>query len=226
VFKKVIYLHRQINKSLVSLPGIFVKQDRKTMELQKQKNYQVLAGPEGFLPPSAASMGIELPSKDMSLIEGREVPEEEAMHKIAEKLLGAQNPVFFPGPQLLWTWKEGVEEKATVLKQIADAVGAKIIPMPDYRPKYPKINPAIEINPNHPNLTIWHNKIDVCVFAGVHCHYANVALKIIRGGTDCYTIALCGVAGHEDAMITLREAGVASYKRLLEIIKKKKGATK
>ena len=196
------------------------------MELKKVTNYQVLPGPEGFLPPSAASMGIHLPGKDMSLIEGREVLEEEAMQKIAEKLLGAKNPVFFPGPQILWTWKEGVEEKAALIKQMADAVGAKIIPMPDYRPKYPKINPAIEINPNHPNLTIWHNKIDVCVFVGVHCHYANVALKIIRGGSNCYTIALCGVAGHEDAMITLREAGVPSYKRLLEIIKEKKGVSK
>jgi len=179
------------------------------MELKKVTNYQVLPGPEGFLPPSAASMGIDLPGKDMSLIEGREVLEEEAMQKIAEKLLGAKNPVFFPGPQILWTWKEGVEEKAALIKQMADAVGAKIIPIP-----------------NHPNLTIWHNKIDVCVFVGVHCHYANVALKIIRGGSNCYTIALCGVAGHEDAMITLREAGVPSYKRLLEIINEKKGVSK
>jgi len=78
--------------------------------------------------------------------------------------------------------------------------------MPDYRPKYPKIDPAIEINPNHPNLTIWYNKIDVCMFVGVHCHMANLSLKIIRGGTDCYTIAMCAQAGHEDAMVTFRDA--------------------
>ena len=78
--------------------------------------------------------------------------------------------------------------------------------MPDYRPKYPKIDPAVEINPNHPNLTIWHNKIDVGVFIGVHCHQANMALKIIRGGTSCYTIALCAEDGHEEANASLREA--------------------
>ena len=66
-----------------------------------------------------------------------------------------------------------------------------LIPMPDYRPKYPKINPEVEINPNHPNLTIWHNKIDCCMFIGVHCHQANLSLKIIRGGTSCYTVAQC-----------------------------------
>jgi hypothetical protein len=184
--------------------------------------YRVLAGPEGYLPPAAASMGIALPEKGAALVEGRMVPEEDAMEKIAEKILTAENPVFFPGPLILWAWKEGVAEKAKAVREMAEASGAKIIPMPDYRPKYPMINPAVEINPNHPNLTIWHNKIDVCVFVGVHCHYANVALKIIRGGTDCYTIALCGEAGHEDAMISLREAGLAKFKQLTDIINQKK----
>lgn len=188
------------------------------------KAYQVLAGPEGYLPPPAALMGVVLPEKNEALVEGKVVPEEEAMQKIAEKLLGAKNPVFFPGPQILWAWKDGVAEKAAAVKELAESVRAKIIPMPDYRPKYPMINPAVEINPNHPNLTIWHNKIDVCVFVGVHCHYANIALKIIRGGTDCYTIALCGAAGHEDAMISLRDVGVPQLNRLCEIINGVKGA--
>jgi hypothetical protein len=181
--------------------------------------YRVLAGPEGYLPPAAASMGVMLPEKGESLVEGRVVTEEEALRKIAEKLLTAKNPTFFPGPLILWNWKNGVAERAAAIKELAETVGAKIIPMPDYRPKYPMINPDIEINPNHPNLTIWHNKIDVCLFVGVHCHYANMALKIIRGGTDCFTIALCGEAGHEDAMITLRDVTVAKIKQLNEIIK-------
>ncbi|GFP36159.1 hypothetical protein HKBW3S43_01946, partial [Candidatus Hakubella thermalkaliphila] len=70
-------------------------------------------------------------------------------------------------------------------------------------------------------LTIWHNKIDVCAFVGVHCHYANLALKIIRGGTDCYTIALCAEMGHEDAMITMRNVGLQEIKSLSGIVKKK-----
>ncbi len=151
------------------------------------------------------------------------MPEEEAMSAIIEKLLNARNPVFFPGPLLLWDWKDGVREKAKEVKELSELVGARIIPMPDYRPKYPMINPEIEINPNHPNLTIWHNQIDVCVFIGVHCHYANVALKIIRGGTNCYTIALCAEMGHEDAMISLRDVGLQKIKTLKEIaIKLKK----
>ncbi len=180
--------------------------------------YRVQPGPEGYLPPSAASMGVMLPEKGEALLEGAVVSEAAAMQKIAEKLLHAKNPVFFPGPLVLWDWQPGVAEKARAIRELAEAVAAQIIPMPDYRPKYPMINPAIEINPNHPNLTIWHNKIDVCVFVGVHCHYANVALKIIRGGTDCYTIALCGETGHEDAMISLRDTGLPELKKLHEVI--------
>ncbi|MDR5659170.1 carbon monoxide dehydrogenase beta subunit family protein [Serpentinicella sp. ANB-PHB4] len=188
--------------------------------------YQVQAGPEGYLPPAAATMGVKLPETGQALVEGSIVLEDEAMETIADKILAAKNPVFFPGPLVLWAWKEGVEEKAEAVKALAETAGARIIPMPDYRPKYPMINPEIEINPNHPNLTIWHNDIDLCIFVGVHCHYANIALKIIRGGTNCYTVALCGEEGHEDAMASLRDVNLDKMKKLNEIIKAKKEGLK
>ena len=92
------------------------------------------------------------------------------------------------------------------------------------KPKYPKIEPAVEINPNHPNLTIWHNKIDACMFVGVHCHQANLSLKIIRGGTYCYTIAMCAQAGHEDAMLSFRDATADKIMKLADWVKKLKGS--
>ena len=76
---------------------------------------------------------------------------------------------------------------------------AMLIPMPDYRPKYPKINPEVEINPNHPNLTIWHNKIDCCMFVGVHCHQANCHSRS-SGVEPCYTIAMRSRARRCDAL--------------------------
>jgi hypothetical protein len=115
-----------------------------------------------------------------------------------------------------------VAAKATALRELANEVPMRLIPMADYRPKYPKIEAAYEINPNHPNLTIWHNKIDVCIFIGVHCHMANLSLKIIRGGTSCYTIAMCAMAGHEDACLSFRDADVAMIHKLRESIKKLK----
>ncbi len=185
--------------------------------------YKVVPGPEGYLAPAAALMGIVLPEEGQGLIEGEIVPEEVAMEEIAQKLLTANNPMLFPGPLVLWAWSEKAVAKAKALQEmVAEVPGMRIIPMPDYRPKYPTINPAVEINPNHPNLTIWHNKIDVSVFVGIHCHFANLALKIVRGGTNCYTIALCGEMGHEDAMITLRDVHTEEVMKLTEVIKKVK----
>jgi len=189
-----------------------------------ESKYKVVAGPEGFLPPAAATMGVELPEPGACLVEGGAVPAADALKLVAAKLVGARNPVFFPGPLILWNWKDGVAEKAAALKALAEAVGAKIIPMPDYRPKYPMINPAIEVNPNHPNLTIWHNEIDVCVFVGVHCHYANVALKMIRAETNCFTVAVCAEAGHEDAMVSLRDAGAEKVRLLTQTVLRRKQA--
>jgi len=184
--------------------------------------YQVKAGPEAFLPPAAASMGIVLPDPGEAHIEGRIVPEDEAYEYAARKFLEAKVPTIFPGPLVLWKWNEKAAQKAAAIRQLAQAIPARLIPMADYRPKYPKIEPAVEINPNHPNLTIWHNKIDVCIFVGVHCHQANLALKIIRGGTDCYTMAMCAQAGHEDACLSFRDATVEKILKLKDAVEKLK----
>ena len=186
--------------------------------------YQVLKGPEGYLPPAAAMHGVCLPERGEAFIEGRCVPTNEGIKHMAKKLLGAKNPTFFPGPLLLWRTTEYALQRGKLVRELAKEVSAKVIPMPDYRPKYPMINPAVEINPNHPNLTIWHNKIDVGVFIGVHCHQANLALKIIRGGTDCYTLALCAEEGHEEANASLRDTDNNMLQLLLNAVRElKKG---
>ncbi len=187
-------------------------------------NYRVLAGPEAFLPPSAACAGVVLPDPGQAHIHGEIFHEDVAMEEAAKRFLSAKVPTIFPGPMVLWNWNPKSAKKATAIKAMYDELkdhnpGALLIPMPDYRPKYPKINPEIEINPNHPNLTVWHNKIDVCMFVGVHCHQANLSLKIIRGGTNCYTIAMCAMAGHEDAMLSFRDATPDKIWKLVEVIK-------
>ncbi len=192
-----------------------------------------MPGPEHFLPPSASSMGIRLPDPGQAHIHGTIVPEEEAMEQAAREFLSAKVPTIFPGPLVLWAWNEKAAKKAKAIRHLYETIKecvdskiqqAMLIPMPDYRPKYPKINPEIEINPNHPNLTIWHNKIDACMFVGVHCHQANLSLKIIRGGTNCYTVAMCAQAGHEDAMLSFRDATAEKIGRLADWVKKLKGS--
>jgi len=196
-------------------------------------SYRVMPGPEHFLPPSASSMGIRLPDPGQAHIHGTIVSEEEAMEQAAREFLSAKVPTIFPGPLVLWAWNDKAAKKAKAVRHLYETIKecvdsktqqAMLIPMPDYRPKYPKINPEIEINPNHPNLTIWHNRIDACMFVGVHCHQANLSLKIIRGGTSCYTVAMCAQAGHEDAMLSFRDATAEKMERLADWVKKLKGS--
>lgn len=196
-------------------------------------SYKVMPGPEHFLPPSASSMGIRLPDPGQAHIHGTIVSEEEAMEQTARQFLSAKVPTIFPGPLVLWAWNEKAAKKAKAVRHLYETIKecvdskvqqAMLIPMPDYRPKYPKIDPEVEINPNHPNLTIWHNKIDACMFVGVHCHQANLSLKIIRGGTSCYTVAMCAQAGHEDAMLSFRDATAEKIDRLADWVKKLKGS--
>jgi hypothetical protein len=176
-------------------------------------------------------MGIRLPNPGEAHINGVIVPEEKAYEEAAKQFLMAKVPTLFPGPLVLWAWNEKAAKKATAIRHLFNTLKESVqpgqtpmlIPMPDYRPKYPKINPEVEINPNHPNLTIWHNKIDCCMFIGVHCHQANLSLKIIRGGTSCYTIAMCAQAGHEDAMLSFRDASVEKIMKLAEWVRKLKG---
>jgi hypothetical protein len=183
--------------------------------------YKVLPGPEGYVIPAAASMGVELPDSGEGLVYGERVPEEKAMEEIARKLLTAKNPTLHPGPLVVWAWNEHAIEKARAVIGIAAEIpDLMIIPMADYRPRYPKVDPEEMINPNHPNLTIWHNKEGACVFVGVHCHYANLSLKMIRAGTDCCTIALCAEQGHEDAMLTVRDCDTAKLWKQAEVIRR------
>jgi len=187
------------------------------------KQYHVVPGPEGLLPPAAACCGVVLPEKGEGLVEGVIRTEGDTLEVMARQLLTRQNPTIFPGPLVLWAWREGVQEKATSVLELAREIpGVRIIPMPDYRPIYPKIDPEAVINPCHPNLTISHNKIEVCVFVGVHCHFANITLKMIRAGTNCYTITLCHDAGHEDSMASLPFADANQVRALTEAVRRLK----
>jgi hypothetical protein len=180
---------------------------------------KIEVGPAGYMPQSAPSMGVELAPEGKALLYGNIVEEEEAMRDAAKALLTLDNPTIFPGPQVLWDWKEDVAEKAAAILELASEIpNCKIIPMPDYRPKYPKIDVKAEINPNHPNLTILDNKIKACIFVGVHCHYANLSLRMIRAGADCYTIALCAYMGHEEAMASIRDLHASTIRKFKDIV--------
>ena len=182
----------------------------------------IVPGPAGFHPPSAAQLGVALPDPGQGLYYGLlEENEDKVIEEMARKMLTSPNATIFPGPLVLWAWNDHAVEKAKAVLEIAAQIpDVMIIPMPDYRPKYPKIDPEEVINPNHPNLTIWGNKIEACVFIGVHCHYANLTLKMIRAGTNCLTMAICAEQGHEDAMLTIRDSDIIKLRKTAQVFKR------
>ena len=192
------------------------------MELTKELEEAIVApGPQGFHPPSAAELGVLTPDKGKGLKFGHVVAEELAMEAMAHAMLTRKNATIFPGPMVLWNWNDHAADKArAVLELAAQLPDVLVIPMPDYRPKYPKVEPEEVINPNHPNLTIWGNKIEACIFIGVHCHYANLTLKMIRAGTNCWTSAICAEQGHEDAMFTVRDSDATKIRRVAAVFKR------
>ena len=181
-------------------------------------DYRWLVGPE---PVSQA----EHPEKEMALVEGVMLPVEEALKKIVEKVSQAKKPVMVvPARMVLWHWEEAPPERAKIIRDLAESMGAEIRPIYDIRPAYPMTRTACEINPYHGDLVIAHENYDVAVFYGVECLYADVALKIIDQGTECYTIALCGKIGHVDASITLRDTGMDRLKKITSMFREKKQA--
>jgi len=176
-------------------------------------------GPAGFHPPCAMQLGVTHPDSGFGLSYGDHAPEDEVIAESARQLFTRKNPTIFPGPLYLWAWHpEWMAKGQALLKLSAEIPGVMIIPMPDYRPKYPKIDPEEVINPNHPNLTIWGNKIEVALFIGIHCHYANLALRMVRAGTNCLTIAYCHDI-HEDAMLSVQDLDVKKMDHVIEIFR-------
>ena len=162
-------------------------------------------GPAGFHPPSAAELGVLPPKPNHGLMFGHEVPEDKALEEMARAMLTRKNATIFPGPLVLWKWNDEAADKAkAVLELAAQIPDVLIIPMPDYRP----------------NLTIWGNKIEVCVFVGLHCHYSNLTLKMIRAGTNCWTSTICAEQGHEDSMFTVRDSDAAKIRKAAQVFKR------
>jgi hypothetical protein len=193
-----------------------------SMNLQQTKTEQRIidVGPAGYFVPSAMEMGVTHPESGRGLLYGVSSPEDTVIEEAARQLYTRKNPTIFPGPLYLWAWdKEWMTKGQSLLRLAAEIPGVMIIPMPDYRPKYPKVDPQEAINPNHPNLTIWGNKIEVALFIGIHCHYANLALRMVRMGTNCLTIAFCHDI-HEDAMLSVQDLDVPKFSHIISIFRK------
>jgi hypothetical protein len=60
-------------------------------------------------------------------------------------------------------------------------------------------------------------------FVGVHGHQSNIARKIIRGGTDLFTIAPCTFSGDDEADLTIRDVTAETIQRIVTSAYRQKG---
>ncbi len=90
--------------------------------------YEVRPGPEPFLPPAAASMGVRLPDPGQAILHGQLVAQEAAFEKAARQFLRAKVPTIVPGPLVLWAWNETAAQKARAIRQIYETMKACVRP--------------------------------------------------------------------------------------------------
>ena len=83
---------------------------------------KITVGPVGYMPQSAPSMGVELSPEGEALLYGNVVSEDEAMRDAAKAMLTMKNPTIFPGPQVLWDWRDDVADKPAAILELASEI--------------------------------------------------------------------------------------------------------
>ena len=120
--------------------------------------------------------------------------------------------------------REGLELRGGILEIMSEGIG--FLRSGHYQPGpydiYVSQSQIRRYGLRNGDLVIGHNKYDVVVFIGVECAYADVALKIIKDGTDIRTIALCAHKGHVDAKITLCKSGLDKLEALTALVNEAK----
>ena len=87
-------------------------------------------GPAYYSPyPAATYEGIITPPEGKALLLEEVVDEETAMREVARVMLTKKNATIFPGPQVLYAWSEEAQKKAKLIKEMAEILNAKLIPM-------------------------------------------------------------------------------------------------
>ncbi len=155
-------------------------------------------------------------SKDIGFINGEKVSYEEALEEALRLFTESRRPTIVVGPLVLWKWSKESEEKAKLIRQLRDLFPKlNIHILPDYRPRNRNFDPAREIDPPNPHLSILHGRHDLTLMVGVHCYRTDFVIRLLKKHTDTKIITFCGLYGHPDADVSLSGVGP---KRLRDFI--------
>jgi lipoate-protein ligase A len=149
---------------------------------------------------------------DIGFVGGSRVSWEEALEEVVRLIRGARRPTLVVGPLVLWDWNEEVREKARVVRELTERIpNLNLHLLPDYRPRNGNFDPAREVDPPNPHLSVLHGGHDLTLLIGVHCYRTDFVIRMLRKHTDTKIVTLCGLYGHPEADVSL--SGVDS-KRL------------
>ncbi len=158
--------------------------------------------------------------KNVGFIKGQKVSYEEALKEAIKLLIEAERPTIIVGPLVLWRWNKESEEKAKIIKELKDLFPKlNVHILPDYRPKNKQFDPAREVDPPNPHLSILHGKHDVTVMIGVHCYRTDFVIRLLKKHTDTKIVTLCNLYGHPDADVSLSGMNPEKLRAFFEEVK-------
>ncbi|HIC96971.1 MAG TPA: lipoate--protein ligase, partial [Aquificaceae bacterium] len=154
--------------------------------------------------------------KDIGFIGGKKVPYGEALEKAVDMLLEAHRPTLVVGPLVLWRWNGESEQKAKLVKELKELFPhLSIHVLPDYKPRNGNFDPAREIDPPNPHLSILHGDHDLTLMLGVHCYRTDFVIRLLKKHTGTKIITLCNLYGHPDADVSLSGMTPQKLKELI-----------
>ena len=169
--------------------------------------------PPHYVPPKA----LPTPSEDripFTKVDGSGQGDE---GKVAELILRAGRPLLLIGPLFLWRWSEEAEKTAALLRRLPEILpGLKVLPLPDYRPRSGRFDPAKEVDPPNPHISVKQGKHDLVIITGVHCYRMDFFVRTIKKHTESTVVVLCTLADHPEADASLGGFNHRKLKKLME----------
>ena len=142
--------------------------------------------------------------KNVGFINGEKTEYEKALEVAVDMLLRSERPTIIVGPLVLWSWNEEAREKARLVRKLKELLpNLNLHVLPDYRPKNKNFDPAREVDPPNPHISILHGKHDLTLMIGVHCYRTDFVIRLLRKHTDTKIITLCNLYGHPEADVSL-----------------------
>ncbi len=159
-------------------------------------------------------------AKEGSFIRGEKVTYKRALEEAFRLLMKASKPTVVVGPLVLWNWNGESEEQAKIIRKLVDLFPKlNVHLLPDYRPGNGDLDPAREIDPPKPHISIIHGNHDLTILIGIHCYRTDFLIRSLKRHTDTVVVAFCNSHGHPNADVSVGGINSERLKEFVELNK-------